>query len=329
VALRKDQGILGQRGYSIGPIAASSRYLFWAAASSDEADDVLLLRRDLRTGANRVMAHRLFQAFGLGAAPDSVVYATRSATSAQLEAMPISGGPARVLSRALTAPFDVRGETVAWAESDAMYNRVLFQSLRTGRRAIAYAAPRCRADRCHRVDRVTVADGGVVFDLGAVGQGYPSLIVRRAWSAARPSFARVPHDPQPDLARSSTGALYYQLGHVWMEWNFGQARPVPTWPRGVRPWLLARDGARNLVISGSTCATTVAVHTHDGKSQRLPPPGLTAVTPTRFGKVCRQLTGYAWVGSRLLLAWSLTPQASVENHEEIGMSSVITTAVLR
>jgi hypothetical protein len=41
------------------------------------------------------------------------------------------------------------------------------------------------------------------------------------------------------------------------------------------------------------------------------------------------LTGYAWVGSRLLLAWSLTPQASVENHEEIGMSSVITTAVLR
>src|SRR5438874_13145901 len=57
VSLPKAQGILGQRGYGIGPIAASSRYLFWTASSSDETDDVLLLRRDLRTGANRVVGH--------------------------------------------------------------------------------------------------------------------------------------------------------------------------------------------------------------------------------------------------------------------------------
>jgi hypothetical protein len=329
VALHERGGLLGQRGYAIGPVAATSRYVAWAAAPGDEADDVLLLSRDLRTGATRVLAHRLFEAFGLATAAGSVVYATASGASAQLEARPPEGGPPRVLSRALGAPFDARGEVVAWAESDATRNRVLFRNLRTGRSAVVFSAPRCRGNRCYRIDRVTVADRGVVFDLGSVGQGYPSLIVRRSWSAKRPSFVRVPSDPQPDVARASAGALYYRLGHGWMEWNFGRALPAPTWPHRVRPWLLSRDGTRSLVITGRHCATSVAARFSGGRTIPLPLPHATAVTTTRLGKVCRQLTGFAWSRPRLLLAWTLTPQVSVEAHEEIGVSGVITATVVR
>jgi hypothetical protein len=326
VPLPKRQGILGQRGYVVGPIATSSRYVFWTAASSDETDDVLLLRREFKTGANHVMAHRLFQAFGLGAAAGSVIYATRSGTGAQLQSKPSSGGPVTVLSRSLAAPFDARGDIVAWPEADATHNRVLFRNLRTGRRAVAFEAPRCRGPRCYRIDRVTVADRGLAFDLGSVGQGYPSLIVRRSWSAKRPSFARVPHDPQPDLARSSAGALYYQLGRGWMEWNFDEAQPTPTWPHGLRPWVLSREGPLRLLLGGPACGTTVAVHKDNGRTMPIPPLGLTPVTPNRFGRVCRQLTGFAWSGKRVLLAWTLTPQISVEAHKEVGAASVITAA---
>jgi hypothetical protein len=327
VALREHHGLLGQRGYSIGPIAASSRYVFWTAASGDEAD-VLLLRRDLRTSANRVLAHRLFQAFGLYTAAGSVIYATQSGTSAQLVSMGVSGGPTHILSRSLVAPFDARGEMVAWAEGDATHNRVLFQNLRTGRRALAFEGARCSGKRCYRIDRVTVAERGVVFDLGSVGQGYPSQIVRRAWRAPRPAFASVPNDPQPDLARSSSGALFYWLGHGWMQWDFGQAQPESTWPHGIRPWVLSREGPRTLVIGGATCAAGVAVRASGGKTIPIPPPGPNPVTTNRFGKLCRQVAGYSWSGNRLLLAWSLTPQVSVEAHEDFGAASVITTVVV-
>jgi len=275
------------------------------------------------------MAHRLFPAFGLATAADSVVYAMRLGTGAQLESMAVAGGPAHILSPSLGAPFDLRGDIVAWADADTTQNRVLFRNLRTGGGAVAFEAPRCRGTRCYRIDRVTVAREGVIFDLGSVGQGYPSLIVRRSWTAARPSFARVPRDPQPDLARSSAGALYYRLGHGWMEWNFGQARPRRTWPHGSRPWLLGRDGTRELLIGGTNCARTVAVKTGGGEPLAVPPPRSNPVTPRGFGPVCRQLAGYAWSGSRLLLGWLLIPRVSLESHQDIGVAGVITAANVR
>jgi hypothetical protein len=325
VAVPQSEGILAQRGYSSGPIAADSSYVFWTAASSDEADDVVLLRRDLATRKDRVMAHHVFEAFGLGAASHTVVYATRSSTGAQLESMSVSGGMPHILSRSLAAPFDVRGDRVAWSEADTTHNRVVVRDLRTGRDKAMFAGARCRKTRCYRIDRVTVADRGVVFDLGSVGQGYPSLIVRRSWDAGRPSFTTVPQDPQPDLARSSDGALYYQLGHGWMEWTFDEARPKPTWPHGLHPWLLSRDGVREVVLGGATCATTVAVRTN-GATTALPSPSSTPVTPKGFGKICRQLTGFTWSGNKLLLAWSLTPRISVEAHEDVGVSTILTSA---
>ena len=48
--------------------------------------------------------------------------------------------------------------------------------------------------------------------------------------------------------------------------------------------------------------------------------------PCGFGPVCRQLTGYTWSGNQLLLGWLLTPKASLEAHEDIGVASVLTAA---
>jgi hypothetical protein len=324
VALPKGQGIVAQRGWAIGPITTSARQLFWTAASSDETSDVLLLKRDLVTGRTRVAAHRLFQAFGLASAAGSVVYATRSGKHAQLASRPIAGGRPTVLSNDLAAPFDGRGDMLAWAEADGSQNRVLVRDMRKGRTSVAYSGARCRQTRCYRIDRVTVADDGVVFDLGAVGQGYPSLIVRRGWHAKHPEVVRVPRDPQPDLARSSSGAVYYQLGRGWMEWDFRRARPAPTWPHGLRPWLLSRDANRDLVLRGPTCSTMAAVHI-GSRIVAARAPRATPVSAKGFGKLCRQLAGFAWSGNRLLLAWTLTPRISIEAHEEIGVSSVITS----
>jgi len=324
LTLPKGRGIFAQRGWAIGPITTSERQLFWTAASSDETSDVLLLKRDLATGRTKVAAHRLFQAFGLASAAGSVVYATRSGTHAQLASRPIAGGRPSILSNELAAPFDARGDMLAWAEANGSRNRVLVRDMRKGRTSVAYSGPRCRRTRCYRIDRVTVADDGVVFDLGAADQGYPSLMVRRGWHAKHPEIVSVPRDPQPDLARSSSGALYYQLGRGWMEWDFGRARPTPTWPHGLRPWLLSRDAHRDLVLGGPTCSTTAAVHIGT-RLVAVRAPRSTPVSAKGFGKLCRQLAGFAWSGNRLLLAWTLTPRISIEAHEEIGVSSVITS----
>jgi hypothetical protein len=326
VRLDPRHGLFAQRGFASGALTASSRAVFWTAAASDEADDVLLLRRDLRTGSSAVVAHHLSQTFGVGIASAFVVYATDSASGVRLEASRLAGDDARVLSHSLSAPFDARGDVVAWAEADAAHNRVVALNLRTGARSLAYAAAPCGGARCYRIDRVTVADAGLVFGLDSVGQGYPSLIARRSWDAARPSFVRVPNDPQPDLARSSAGALYYQLGRGWMQWDFDRSQPTTTWPHGMRPWLLAREGTRDVLLDGPTCGTTVAVRVRDGDTTVLPAPTSTPATAKGFGKICRKLTGVAWAGRRLLLAWSLTPRISDEAHEDEGVSSVVTAA---
>jgi len=326
--ISKSEGILAQRGFSIGPIATDGRFLFWEAAAGDEDQDVVLLRRDLQTGAVRTVAHGIFRAFGLATTPGGVIYATRSGASAELAVIDPGGSHRSVLSRSLAAPFDARGDMVAWAEADALSHRVIVRNMRTGRQFVAMNARRCRGARCYRIDRVTVADDGVVFDLGSVGQGYSSLIVRRRWNAAKPSFAKVVNDPQPDLVRSATGALYYQLRRGWVEWNFDEDQPRGTPLRGARPWLLAAEGGRRLVLTGPTCGTKVAVRLRDGRTAPVPAPSSSPASPTKFGPLCRQLMGYAWTGDRLFLAWSITPKISIEAHDDVGISGIITTTRL-
>jgi hypothetical protein len=315
-------GILAERGFSAGPIASTRTHLFWAAARDQEGGDVVLVERDLATRNTRVLAHDLSPLFGLASTAENIVYATHGAAGTNLVTTDFSGGHRRVLSNSLAAQFDARGDVVAWAEDIGARQRVSAVDLRTGRRMIVMDAPRCRRRRCYRVDRVTVARDGVAFVLGSVGQGYPSLVARRSWNGARTEFTSVSNDPQPDLARSADGALYYQLRRGWFEWNFGDEHPRAV--AGVATWLLDARGGRRIVLTGGVCAAGISVVESTGRVTPVPAPASTPASPTRFGPLCRQLTGLAWTGNRLLIGWSFTPKISIEGHTDVGLSGLIT-----
>jgi hypothetical protein len=323
VPVKQGTGIVAERGFTTGPIASTTGHLFWIAARGEEGGHVLLVGRNLATGRTKVLARNPAPALGLATTSESLIFATRAPTGTDLLATDLGGGHRRVLSDSLAAPFDARDDVVAWAEEAGARQRVVAANLRTGRRVVALDGDRCPRGRCYRIDRVTVAHDGVVFDRGSVGQGYPSLVGRRSWHANRTEYFAVPHDPQPDLARSAGGALFYQLGRGWIEWNFGDARPRVS-AAAAQPWLLeAQDGLR-LALSGRVCHAEVSLLDGTGRLTRLPAPLSTPASPAQFGPLCRQLIGVAWTGKRLLLGWSLEPKVSVEGHTDIGLSGIIT-----
>jgi hypothetical protein len=325
VAVRPPTGILAQRGFSAGPIAATGGLLFWEASNDKEGGNVVfLIRRNVATRETRVLARNLAPLYGLASVSDTLVFATRAAgvPGTELVATDLSGGHQRVLSRSLAAPFDARGDVVAWAEQAGARQRVIALNLRTGRRVVALDADPCRRGRCYRIDRVIVARDGVVFDLGSVGQGYPSLVARRRFDSGRTEFTRVPDDPQPDLARSADGALYYELRHGWFAWSFGDDHPRPI--AGVRTWLLETQGSRQLVLKGKACGARLGFVASSGRTTSLPAPRATPVSPTQFGPLCRQLTGVVWNGNDLMIGWAFTPKISLQGHDEVGLASLIT-----
>jgi hypothetical protein len=169
---------------------------------------------------------------------------------------------------------------------------------------------------------VIVARDGVVFDLGSVGQGYPSLIARRSFESGRTELTPVANDPQPDLARSAEGALYYQLRRGWFAWNFGADHPRPI--AGVRTWLLETQGSRQLVLKGQACGARLGLVDSSGRTTSLPAPRATPVSPTQFGPLCRQLTGVVWNSNDLMISWAFTPKISLQGHDEVGLASLIT-----
>jgi hypothetical protein len=316
-------GILAERGFSAGPIASTGTHLFWEAARDQEGGDVFLVGRNIPTRQTRVLEHNMSPLFGLASTSDSLVFATHGSAGTDLVTTDLTGGHRRVLSQSLAAPFDARGDVVAWAEQVGARQRVVTLNLRTGRRLVVLDEARCRRGRCYRIDRVTVARDGVAFDLGSVGQGYPSLVARRSWSGARTEFTPVPHDPQPDLARSAEGALYYQLRRGWIEWKFGENRPRAI--AGAKTWLLDTQGGRRLVLRGGACGASVGVlEGGGGRMTPLPAPRSTPASPTQFGPLCRQLTGLVWSGNRLLIGWSFTPKVSIQGHTDVGLSGLIT-----
>jgi hypothetical protein len=323
MAVKPATGILAERGFSAGPIASTGTHLFWEAARDQEGGDVFLVGRNLATRETRVLARNLSPLFGLASTSDSLAFATHGSAGTDLVTTDFTGGHRRVLSHSLAAPFDARGDIVAWAEEVAARQRVVALNLRTGRRLVVMDEDRCRRGRCYRIDRVTVARDGVAFDRGSVGQGYPSLVARRSWDSARTEFTPVPHDPQPDLARSADGALYYQLRRGWFEWNFGEERPRAT--AEAKTWLLEARGGRRLVLRGGACGASVGVLDSSGRMTPLPAPRSTPASPTQFGPLCRQLTGLVWSGNRLLIGWAFTPRVSIEGHNDVGLSGLITT----
>lgn len=74
--------------------------------------------RDLGKGTTRVLAKEVSPAVGLATAPGTVVFAARGSAGTDLIAADLRGDHHRVLTRSLLAPFDARGDMVAWAEGD-------------------------------------------------------------------------------------------------------------------------------------------------------------------------------------------------------------------
>ena len=184
----------------------------------------MLMERVLATGKTKLLASNALAQFGLASTATRVVFADRGRSGPELVAVRHDGGGRLVLTRSLAAPIAARGDLVAWAEQSASSQRVVVRHMRTGREWVAAQMSRCRRGRCYRIDSVTLADKGVVFERGAIGP-HPSLIVRRGFGEDRVTTTSVAHDPQPELAASSAGALFYRLQHGWFRWDFGQRRP--------------------------------------------------------------------------------------------------------
>jgi hypothetical protein len=321
--IAKRRGLVVMREFAVGPIASSRRYLAWEATREEEGVGALLVK-DLRTGRVRQLSLDPDPVYGLAMSSKTIVYASGQGDQTELVAVNADGSKRRILTRSLTAPVDARGNEVAWAERHGTQGRVVVLNLKTGKQRVAMTVG---CVDCYRIDKVFVANAGVVFDLGATSQGSPSLIVQRAFAAAKPTTRKVPNDQQPDLVPSSAGALYYWLEHGWMRWDFGQSRPEPLAGfRATSPSPLAEEQGSLLLLSGPRCGQRVAARLPDGRTLRLPAPRSTPASPTAFGRLCRTLSGFSWTGRRLFLAWSLIPKVSLQGHSEVGVSGMITAA---
>jgi hypothetical protein len=154
------------------------------------------------------------------------------------------------------------------------------------------------------------------------------LVVRRRFGSVKPEVVAVPSDPQPDLAASSAGALYFWFRHGWVRWDFGQRKPHLTGLRDVRPWVLEYRHGRFLLLTGSRCRPRLVVRLTGRRSFVVDAPASTPASPRDLGPLCRQITDFVWQERRLLVSWSLIPEASVEAHSDVGLVGVVTASGL-
>jgi hypothetical protein len=324
-APRPSHTLLVTTGRIAGPVTVGGGYLVWETEGLATAIANGLFQRDLRTGKVRRLSPAPSAQYGLASTSSWVVYARATGTSVQLAAVRHDGSGSVVLARGLIAPIDSRGDLVAWAEEDGPRQRVVVRNMKTGKRWVAADNPRCMRGRCYRIDAVTLADRGVVFDRGAIGP-QPSFVVRRGFHDPKPSAVSIPDDPQPDLARSSAGAFYYAFGRGWFRWDFGSRRPHFTGRTSVQPWILDFEGGRLLLTSRSGCRTSLSVRDAGGRVLRIAAPSRTASSPKDFGPLCRDLTGFAWSGRKLIAGWALAPKISVDSHTDVGLVGVVVSS---
>jgi hypothetical protein len=313
--------LLVMRGSAVGPVAVDARHVV-AVVGPIEAENAAprLVQRELPRGRTSRLTADIDPTQGLASTANWVTYAT---SSGALTAIRHDGSGRRILTRSLIAPLTSRGELVAWAESRGPRQRVIVRNMGSGTQWLAADMPRCGRAGCYRIDAVTLADHGVAFDRGAIGP-QPSFVVRRAFSAARPSAIAIPGDPQPDLAPSSAGALYYAFGRGWYRWDFGSRRPARTafgdparQPRVLRYehglWLLlARNGCQMGLRASRRGARTVALETA---------PRLLSLLGIRR-RMCVGSLGVVWTGSQAVSAWAVYPRAEMQEHEETGLAGL-------
>lgn len=324
---RKRKRLLSLTGRGPAAIALAPHYLAWEYEQSKAHPLSALMEGDRRTGKIRELASAVLPQFGLASTRTYVVYAGRNVSGSDLRAVRHDGSHRVVLSRSLAAPLASRGDMIAWAEQLGAYQRVVVRNMATGHEWVAARMPRCRRDTCYRIDGVTLADDGVVFDRGAIGT-QPSLIVRRRFGKTQPSRVSVKNDPQPDLAPSSAGAFYYWLQHGWMRWDFRARRSQRTGLDAQRWWVVGYEHGRLLLRTGSQCRPRLIVRQPGKRPQAVPAPASAPGSPKDFGPLCRLMTGFAWQGRRLVVAWAVLPRISLNSHTDVGLAGVVVETLI-
>jgi hypothetical protein len=302
--------------------AEDAGHVIWATLPVGRSDTAAIVRRDLRRRRSTTLAGDVAPQYGLAVAAGRAVYATTSAPP-RLVAVRTDGGGRVVLSRNLASSITSRGSRVAWAEQEAGRQRIVVRDMARGKDFVAADVPACDHGGCYRVDAVTLADRGVVVARGAIGS-QPSSILRRRFSARRPESVRIPHDPQPDLIPSSTGAAYFVLGRGWYRWDFGAARPVGT-KYGVDAvaspiryesgrWYLERRGA---------CGNTITAEAARGAARAVVAPTDVLAIAGASRTVCPTFLGLTTTARGVVTTWAVSPE---DSHSEAGVTGVIAFA---
>lgn len=308
-------------GRAIGAFALSGRKLVWESGPINaENVPTLLLERDLGGGRTRILARGVDPTAGLVSTPRWVGYVAPPGRT--LFAVRHDGTHRHVVARNLLTGVAGQGGRILWAEGDGDRQRIFRANLDTGDRRLVADLPRCVGNHCYRIDYVTLADGGVVFTRGAIGP-QPSFVYRRAYGRRLEHIA-LAGDPQPDLAPSSSGALYNYYAHGWYRWDLNRSRPQATRLRGfTTEEPLAYEHGAWYFLTKSGCRSTVERSVGTGHAV----PEVSAAQVARLTHTartnCVALGSFSVTQGRELSSWILQPGYAINAHVDFGLVGVI------
>jgi copper transport protein len=316
--------VLAQRGLSVelagaaaNAVSSDGTTILWETVPTQESEQTALVERNLETGRTRTLARNVAPLFGLTATRTAIVYATATSPE-RLVLLDRRSRRQTELTEALAAPFASRGHRIAWAQERNGRQRVIVYDLRHNTTWTAADFPNCVSQPCYRIGSITLAANGVVFDRIAAGSD-TSYIIRRAYSAPKPQRTVVKHDPQPDLAPSATGALYYAR-QGWYRWDFDQQQPQPVTAFAADSYPIAYDGSRWLLLQRHGCADTIVERPTRGRSHAIASPATAqTVTGVRTG-ICVRVQNMTLSNTRPITTWSIV----LRTIHPTGTTSVIT-----
>jgi hypothetical protein len=314
-----------QAGRVLNPVAKSPRYLVWESGPlSARGVPTLLRQRDLGTGSIRTLAQNADRNAGVAVTRRWVAYVAAT-PSPTLFIVRHDGSQRHAIGHNVSTPIASRGVRLAWADQTNKRQRIYVANLASGHRWLAAAFRRCVQRRCYRIDYVTLGQGGVVFTRGAVGP-QPSFVLRRRFRMKAVEAVRLPGDPQPDLARSSAGALYYYFGHGWYRWDFGHPHPTLTRFKGSSQVdIVGFEQGTWYLIGGNRCHPSLRIVRPSGRATTL----MSARRAARRAAVplsdCVLLTStlISAAGVGVVTAWAFEPNYSINAHVDFGLVGAI------
>jgi hypothetical protein len=308
------------KGRAVKQVAGDRRRLVWETGPLEgENSRTTLFERSLG-GRARPLVRNVSSSYGLGLASGWIVYAKGGARTG-LSAIRPDGSGRMVLSRWLAAPFAARGRLIAWIEQHGRQQKVVVRDMSTGRVRLTRMVPRCQHGHCYQLGQVMLADRGVVFTRDSTNPDL-SWVVRIRFAGHVLTSVRIPHDPQPNLVPSSTGAVYYVVGRGWYRWDFGQKPRGTPFPASPPAPLLGRERDRWFLSTRHGCDFGVIVLGADGRRRVVASPQRVRRLASSKSRFCVLLQAFDGTGRRPLTAWALVPPESSEEHSDKGLIGV-------